>query len=247
VGYLEPSYSLYPVLSAIAELETTTYPLEEDFQWHCPDMVDVDLFFLTRPNAPTGMSQPLEEVRRLAGRCSGIVVVDEAYGDFASDTAEALVAEFDNVLISRSFSKSYSLAGIRMGYLLGPEPLIQALYKIKDSYNTDVLAQRIAAAAVEDRAWMLDNVRLIQGVRHRTTQALELRGFRVLPSEANFVFAQVPAGRDAEQVFTALRERNVFIRYFPGERTGRYLRITIGTDKEMDRFFEALDEVLGEE
>ena len=246
VGYLKPSYSLYPVLSAIAELETVEFPLAEDFTWTCPDLVETDLFFLTRPNAPTGMAQPLDEVRRLAERCSGVVVVDEAYGDFADETAEALVGRHDNLLISRSFSKSYSLAGIRMGYLVGPLPLIQALYKIKDSYNTDVLAQRMALAAVQDRDWMRTNVMAVRGTRGRVARALDGRGFQVLPSEANFLFARVPAGKSAEAIFLALRDRQVFVRYFPGERTGGFLRITIGTDAQMDRFLEALDSLLQE-
>lgn len=246
VGALQPSYSLYPVLNAIAELETVWFPLREDFTWSCPDVVEVDLFFLTRPNAPTGMAQPLEEVRRLADRCSGVVLVDEAYGDFAEETAESLLQAHDNLLLSRSFSKSYSLAGIRMGYLVGPVRLIEALYKIKDSYNTDRLAQGMALAAIRDAAWMRTNVAAIRGSRARVARELAGRGFQVLPSEANFLFARVPEGRDAAELFRTLRDRKVFVRHFPGERTGEFLRITIGTEAQMDRFLLEVDRALGE-
>lgn len=247
VGTLSPSYSLYPVLNAIAELETVRFPLEEDFTWNCPDLVEVDLFFLTRPNAPSGMAQPLDEVRRLAERCSGVVVVDEAYGDFADETADSLLGAYDNVILSRSFSKSHSLAGIRMGYLVGPAPLIRALYKIKDSYNTDALAQRMALGAFRDREWMRTNAAAIRGTRARVARALAERGFRVVPSEANFLFARVPEGRDAAGIFQTLRDRKVFVRHFPDGCTADFLRVTIGTDAQMDRFLLELDRALGED
>ncbi|MEX2607172.1 MAG: histidinol-phosphate transaminase [Kiritimatiellia bacterium] len=244
VGYLTPSYSLYPVLSAIAELEKVEYELSTDFQWEMPAEVDVDLFFLTRPNAPTSLAMSRKEVDQLLRRCPGILLIDEAYVDFAEESMLPLIKESDRVLISRSFSKSYSLAGIRMGYVLGPRPLIQALYKIKDSYNTDVLAQNIALAAVRDQAAMLSNVTAIRGTRTQAGRELTKRGFEVLPSQTNFVFAKAPAGANAETLFNALRGRQVFVRYFPGKLTGDYLRITIGTDEQMDRFFAELDELL---
>jgi len=244
VGYMTPSYSLYPVLSTIAELETVEYPLNDDFTWTVPAELDVDLFLLTQPNAPTSLALPLDQVRRAARACRGVFLVDEAYVDFADETAVPLLAECPNLMISRSFSKSYSLAGLRMGYALGSAELIAALDKIKDSYNTDVLAQRIALAAVRDQACMLSNVTAVRGTRAETTRQLRARGFHVLPSQTNFVFARVPEGRDAAALYAALRDRNVFIRYFPGPRTRDWLRITIGTDEQMDRFLRELDAIL---
>lgn len=244
-GYLTPSYSLYPVLSVIAGLERVEYELSADFQWEIPESVDVDLFFLTQPNAPTGLAMSRKQIETLLQRCPGILLIDEAYVDFADESMLPLLHENDRVLISRSFSKSYSLAGIRMGYLLGSRPLIGALYKIKDSYNTDVLAQRAAMAALRDQSTMLSNVTAIRGTRVRVSKELTKRGFRVLPSQTNFVFAKVPAGKNAETLFHALRDRQVFVRYFPGKLTGDYLRVTIGTDDQMDRFLAELDQVLG--
>lgn len=243
VGYLTPSYSLYPVLSAIAEMERVEYALSADFRWAMPEEVDVDLFFLTQPNAPTSLAMSREEIEQLLQRCPGILLVDEAYVDFADENMLSVLKDSDRVLISRSFSKSYSLAGIRMGYVLGPRPLIEALYKIKDSYNTDVLAQWIALAALRDQATMLSNVTAIRGARTRVTRELTKRGFEVLPSQTNFVFAKVPGGRDAETLFKMLRDRQVYTRYFPGKLTGEYLRITIGTDEQMDQFFAELDDL----
>jgi histidinol-phosphate aminotransferase len=247
VGFLDPSYSLYPVLSGIAELEQTRYPLEADFTWNMPERIPEDLFFLTQPNAPSGRAMSREQVCTLLQRSGGVVLVDEAYVDFADWTAAELIADFPNLLVSRTFSKSYSLAGIRMGYLLGSPETVGALYKIKDSYNTDVLAQRIALAAVEDVRTMQANCTLIRGTRTRVTRELEARGFAVIPSSTNFLFARVPEGQDARSLFEALKAKRIYIRYFPGDLTGRYLRITIGTEEQMDRFLEAVDGLLSGE
>ncbi len=244
VGFLDPSYSLYPVLGDIAESSMIRFPLNEDFSWTLPDTLDVELFCLTRPNAPSSISLPLDEVREAARRCTGVLLVDEAYADFAEDNAVSLVNEFPNVLVSRTFSKSYSLAGLRMGYLLGSAPLIDALHRIKDSYNTDAIAQQLASEALADQEWMRGNAEKVKRTRRQLTQDLQARGFQVLPSQTNFLFAQVPASRDARQIFEALSAKQVYLRYFPGERTGNYLRITVGTDEEMQRFLQRLDELL---
>jgi histidinol-phosphate aminotransferase len=141
----------------------------------------------------------------------------------------------------RTFSKSFSLAGLRGGYCIGPKPLIDALYKVKDSYNVDAIAQAVAAAAVKDAAWMRANVRKVVATRTWFTRELAARGWDVPPSEANFVFARPPAATDAAALFAALREKNIFVRYFPGPLTGDRLRITIGTDAQMKKLLRALD------
>jgi len=241
IGYMDPSYSLYPVLSEIADVQNKPFPLNTDFSWTVPESLDVDFFFLTRPNAPTSLPLPLDDVRTLCRRAGdAVVLVDEAYADFAEDDALPLLREFGNVLVSRTLSKSYSLAGLRLGYAVGPADLIEAMYKIKDSYNTDVFAQRVAEAAIRDQAWMKQNADAILATRVRCTTLLEERGYTVLPSATNFLFAR-PADGNAATVFQNLREHNVIIRYFPGTTTGEYLRISIGTDAEMDRFFTVLD------
>ncbi|MGA0332606.1 MAG: histidinol-phosphate transaminase [Kiritimatiellia bacterium] len=243
VGYLQPSYSLYPVLSKIAELEEVPFPLEVDFRWRIPEEVKVDFFFLTQPNAPTSLALDRKEIECLLERCPGEILVDEAYVDFAEGDMVDLMKSSDRILISRTFSKSYSLAGLRLGYIMGPAPLIQALYKIKDSYNTDIFAQRIGLAAIQDQSWMLQNVTAIRGTRSRVTRALAQEGFQVLPSQTNFLFAKVPEGESAQDLFEALRERQVYVRYFPGKLTGDFLRITIGTEEQMDRFLSELERV----
>ncbi len=240
IGYMKPSYSLYPVLSDIAELESVEFPLESDFSWQVPEAVDVDFFFLTQPNAPTSLAMSADQIETLIQRCPGGVLIDEAYVDFAEESMLPLLKKYDNVLISRTFSKSYSLAGIRLGYLMGSAKWMEALYKIKDSYNTDVFAQRVGLAAVKDQAWMQQNATAIRGTRNRVTKALTGLGFSVLPSQTNFLFAKVPSGEDAQGIFESLRKREIFVRYFPGELTGEYLRITIGTDEQMDRFLSEL-------
>lgn len=244
IGYLKPSYSLYPVLSDIAELEKVEFPLAADFSWQVPADLNVDFFFLTQPNAPTSLALGRAQIETLLQRCQGGVLIDEAYVDFADESMLPLLNTHENALISRSFSKSYSLAGVRLGYVLGSPKWMEALYKIKDSYNTDVLAQRMGRAAIKDQAWMQQNVVAIRGTRKRTADALTAQGFKVLPSQTNFLFAKVPTGENAKAIFEALRDRQVYVRYFPGELTGDYLRITIGTDAQMDRFLSALTAVM---
>jgi histidinol-phosphate aminotransferase len=148
-----------------------------------------------------------------------------------------------NVLVLRTLSKAYSLAGLRLGYVVGDRALIAALFKIKDSYNVDLLTQRIAQAALEDQETLRENVRRIRATRERLVGGLQRLGFDVTPSQANFVWARPPRG-GAQTVFEELRAQGVLVRYFPGPRTGDYLRITVGTDGEIDRLLTLLGEIL---
>ena len=244
VGYMKPSYSLYPVLSEIAEHQKVEYPLSEDFSWAVPEKVDVDLFFLTRPNAPTSLSLPKEDVFTLLERCPGTVLVDEAYAAFASDNVMDAVGKVDNLLVSRTFSKSHSLAGARVGYLAGPVRFIEALHKIRDSYNTDAVAQKMAIASLKDFSYTEKVTATIRSTREQTWEKLSALGFTVLPSETNYLFAKVPEGKEASTIFDELKARNIFIRYFPGPLTGEYIRITMGTDLQMDRFLTEMKDLL---
>ena len=151
VGYFTPSYSLYPVLAAIEDLATYEVPLTRHFGWTDPDPSRASLFVVTNPNAPTSLLFSRDDVVSFCKRASGVVVIDEAYVDFAPDHCMDLALDLPNVLVTRTVSKSYSLAGIRVGYIVGPESLVDALYKIKDSYNVNALSQSIAQAAMEDR------------------------------------------------------------------------------------------------
>lgn len=239
IGSFDPSYSLYPVLAAIADAPARLVPLADRFEWTTPAPDHAPLFFLTTPNAPTGMMYPRSEVASFCERYRGVVLLDEAYADFAPENLMPLALRLPNVLVSRTLSKSYALAGLRLGYAVGAAPLIEALYKIKDSYNLNALTQALGVAALRDPAWMRKHADMIIATRERVAAALRERGWDVLPSSANFLFAK-PAGISASELFVHLRERKILVRYFPGVRTGDRLRITIGTDQQMDAFLAAI-------
>lgn len=260
IGSLDPSYSLYKTLAAIRNVQFVPTPLKDDFTWDGKINVnkpsrtkggtssggEVSLFLLTNPNAPTGVVTQAELIASAAKRFKGVMIVDEAYADFAKKNCMALAtAESNrNIIVMRTFSKSFSLAGLRVGYCVGPEDLIAALYKVKDSYNVDAVAQSVALAALNDLPWMRTNARKVIKTRTRVARILEKRGWDVLPSESNFLFAR-PAHRPAAELFAELRERGIFVRYFKGPRTGDRLRITIGTEEQMDTLLSALAELEG--
>lgn len=242
VASFDPSYSLYPVLAAAEEVAFRPVSLPAGFGWaEPPDNLAASLFFLANPNAPTGMFYPMEAIRAFCRRFPGVVLVDEAYVAFAEGRdCLALARELPNVLVCRTLSKSFSLAGLRIGYAIGSAALIGALYKLKDSYNVDRLAQALALAALGDLPWMEDNARRIVATRQRLAAELEKRGFEIVPSAANFLFVAPPAGTSAADLFAALRRQNILVRYFPAGRTANYLRVSIGTDAQMDAFLAAL-------
>ena len=245
IGSFDPSYSLYKTLAAIRNVPFAPSPLAPDFTWAPPVTragdAPVALFLLTNPNAPTSVRYPREQVAAFAKTFPGVVLVDEAYADFADDTCMPLAAAADNanVVVMRTLSKSFSLAGLRLGYCVGPEDLIEALYKVKDSYNVDALAQAVALAALADLPWMRRNAAKVQKTRDATADELRRRGWDVPPSQSNFLFAK-PAHRPAAEIFEELRKRNIFVRYFPGPRTGERLRISVGTDADMDTLLAVL-------
>ena len=248
IGSFDPSYSLYKTLAAIRNVPFAPSPLAPDFTWAPPVTragdAPVALFLLTNPNAPTSVRYPREQVAAFAKSFLGVVLVDEAYADFADDTCMSLAAAADNanVIVMRTLSKSFSLAGLRLGYCVGPEDLIEALYKVKDSYNVDALAQAVALAALADLPWMRRNAAKVQKTRDATADELRRRGWDVPPSQSNFLFAK-PAHRPAAEIFEELRRRNIFVRYFPGPRTGDRLRISVGTDADMDTLLDVLAEL----
>jgi histidinol-phosphate aminotransferase len=241
IGYFDPSYSLYPVLADIRGVEQRPVKLTADFYWQMPTDYSASLFYITNPNAPTSMMHDKATIAAFCKTFDGAVLIDEAYGDFADTHCMdlALAKDNQNTLVMRTFSKSFSLAGLRFGYVIGPEPLIQALYKIKDSYNMDMLAQAVALAALSDLEYMRANVQKIRTTRARLTQELTKRGWTVCPSQTNFLFARPPS-RNAKEIFEALRQQKIFVRYFPGPATGDYLRITIGTEEQTDKLLAAL-------
>lgn len=242
VGYFDPTYSLYSVLAAIRDARGKPLPLNDDFTCPMPPADFSDVFVWTNPNAPTSLMAAPETIAAFAKSYRGVLLVDEAYADFAPGNCMALACARGNtnMLVMRTLSKSFSLAGLRFGYCVGPEPLIAALYKIKDSYNMDALAQRIGAAALGDLPHMRANVARILATRANLAARLTARGWRVLPSATNFLFAAPPQPHAAAALFAALRDTHIYVRYFPGPKTGAWLRITVGTDAEAARLLDAL-------
>ena len=231
IGSLDPSYSLYKTLADIRNVPWVGVEVSGIRKFDDPK---VALFLWTNPNAPTGVFAPKKQIAAFAKKFKGVVIVDEAYADFAKENCMDMAVKRgnSNLMVMRTFSKSYSLAGLRVGYCVGPVELIDAMYKVKDSYNIDALAQAVALAAVKDQRWMLKNIAKVVKTRAWFAAELEKRGWDVLPSEANFVFAKPPAGNAAE-IFAELKKRNVFVRYFSAPKTADRLRITIGTDAQM--------------
>ena len=244
IGYFNPSYSLYPVLAAIRGVRTAAVELGPEFEWAMPAGYDAALFLLANPNAPTSVRYPTATVQAFCRGFGGVVLIDEAYVDFAEGDCMALAQTLDNVLVMRTLSKSYSLAGLRLGYAVGPEELVGALFKIKDSYNVDTLAQHLAIAALSDPAHMRANAARIKQTRARLAAALVALGFKVVPSEANFLWVR-PAGRNAAALCGALKGRGILVRHFPGLRTGDCVRISVGSDVEVDRLIEVLRALCG--
>lgn len=232
---LDPSYSLYPSLAEIQGAPCIRIPLNDDFS--LPENLEKQaegafLLMIARPNAPTGNSFPKERIAEICENFQGIVLIDEAYADFARDNCADLLKEYPNLILSRTFSKSRSLAGLRFGYAVAHEKIIEGMMKVKDSYNVSMLTQKLALASLWDRAYFQDCVAKVKLAREMLSLGLWELGFTMTDTETNFVFASPPDG-DGEKYFRSLREHDVLVRYFPGPMTGRYVRITVGTTGEM--------------
>ncbi len=246
------SYSFYPVYCGLYDIEHRTVPLDEQFGIRVDDYLtnanraNGGIIF-PNPNAPTSRALPLADIERLLqANTDSVVVIDEAYVDFGADTAIALVDRYPNLLVIQTLSKSRSLAGVRVGLAVGHPDLINGLVRVKDSFNSyplDRLAQAAAKAAFEDEAWFQKTRNAIVASRDALDAAMVERGFEVLPSAANFVFARHPdwAGADLAQ---ALRDRDIIVRHFAKPRIADYLRITIGTEEQNQALVAALDEIL---
>ncbi|MFA6998148.1 MAG: histidinol-phosphate transaminase [Victivallaceae bacterium] len=233
----KPSYSLYPVLAAMQEAQVRQIALNDDFsipENAVEQAAGANLLIIARPNAPTGNSFPMSQIRKIIEDFDGIVLIDEAYADFADDNCMSLVKEYDNLMISRTMSKSYALAGLRFGYGVAAKTLIDGMMKIRDSYNVDMLTQEIARAAFLDQDYLAKTKNTILATRARLERELSALGFSYVKSQANFLFAS-PPDRDGKRFFDELRQNSIIVRYFPGEVTGCYVRISVGSDTEIER------------
>jgi len=239
-----PTYSLYEVLCALHGVTLAYAQLDDDFQ--LPESffgARGRLCFLARPNAPTGVAYDRDVVARVCASFDGIVVIDEAYVDFGDDNCLDFPARFENAIVMRTFSKSFSLAGVRLGVAFARPELIAEFMKTKDSYNLDAFAQIAGRAAIEDYAWMEQNAAKVKATRARLRAALIERGFRVPDSAANFLLAFHDDAPTATPLFQRLREQNILVRYFDAPRLQNALRITVGTDQETDALITALEEM----
>ncbi|MFW6304040.1 MAG: histidinol-phosphate transaminase [Candidatus Sumerlaeota bacterium] len=242
IAVVDPTYSLYPVLSETYDGNTMVYPLVERENLPEPLFTAPEpLLFLPNPNPPIGTFYDRSLVARLCReREDRLVLIDEAYVDFAPRDMVPLLSEYPNLAISRTFSKSYSLAGMRIGYLLGHADLIHNISKIKDSYNLNALSQIAGAAAISAFPEMQENARKIMETRRWTTEKLQGLGYTVPESHGNFVFAIHP---DARDIFLALKARKILVRYFDTPTLCDGMRITIGTARDMERLIAALEDI----
>mgnify|MGYP005810215647 CR=1 FL=1 len=243
------TYSFYPVYCGLYGIDYLTIPLAGDFTLRVDDYeLPNGGIILPNPNAPTGAAIPVAEIARLAARHrDSVVVIDEAYVDFGAESAVPLIPRYPNLLVVHTLSKSRSLAGLRVGYALGQPDLIEALERVKNSFNSyplDRLAQAGAIAALEDGAYFDETRARIVVSRERLAAGLRALGFEVVPSRANFVFARHPH-RDAAELAAALRARSIIVRHFRQPRIDRHLRITVGTDEECDALLAALRSIVG--
>lgn len=243
------SYSFYPVWSQLFGIEWCTVPVAQDFSVD-PDSYPVENggIIIPNPNAPTGMLMSLSSVRRLLQRSAdSVVVIDEAYIDYGGESAVHLIDEFDNLLVVQTLSKSRALAGLRVGFAMGSAALIDALERVKNSFNSyplDAIAQRAAVAAIGDTDYFRSSCQRVIVSRETLCSRMESLGFQVLPSSANFLFAS-HARFPAKQLFADLRERGIVVRYFDKPRIDNFLRISIGTEQDIAELLHALTELVG--
>jgi len=252
VQFFTPSYSLYPVLAAIHGAATNPVALKADFDM--PGVADLKrarrwdfraaLSLVTTPNAPSGRGYATAQLEALCRAQKGVVLLDEAYVDFAHDNAMALALKYPHVLVARTFSKAYSLCFQRVGYCVGHPDLIGALHRIRDSYNVNGLGQVAALATLDDLPYYRANIRKLRATRERLSSALAGLGFKVLPSQTNFILVRPPRF-SAHAWLGKLRDRKILVRWFADPLVQDYLRITIGTPAEAAALVRAVKPVIG--
>ena len=251
IQYFTPSYSLYSVLADIHGALKNLVALKSDFS--LPTVAELKrskkwnfnaaLTFVTTPNAPSGRGYQTSELEKLCRTQKGVVILDEAYVDFANENALKLALKFPHVLVARTFSKAYSLCFQRVGYFIGHAELIAALDKIRDSYNVNGLGQIAAEATLDDLKFYRANFKKIIATRELLSRELTKLGFRVLPSQTNFILAKPPLF-PAKEWLQKLRDRKILVRWFSALEVSDYLRITIGAPAEVAALVRAAREIL---
>ena len=245
IQYFTPSYSLYPILANIHGAHRNEFKLPHSFELPGNDALrtgnwnfNAALSYITTPNAPSGRGYATRALAKLCEAQKGVTILDEAYADFATENAMRLTKRYSHLLVSRTFSKAYSLCFQRIGYFVGHPLLINALDRIRDSYNVNGLGQAAALATLSDIDHYRKQFERIVELRAKTTESLEALGFEVIPSQTNFIFAR-PTGLIAADWFQQLRKRNILTRWFDSPKVRNWLRVTIGTETEMRKFLAA--------
>ena len=248
VYYPDITYSFYPVYADLFDLKEVRIPLNENFE------IEIDKYFgldghiiITNPNAPTSIALKLNEIEKIVkNNPTQLIVIDEAYVDFGAESSVKLVNKYDNVLVVQTFSKSRSFAGMRLGYAIGSENIIEGLNRLKFSFNSYTIDRISIEAGIEsfkdDDYFVKTNTKIIE-TREKTVKKLKELGFKVLNSSANFIFIshnKVFAG----DLYKNLKDNGVLVRYFAKDRIDNYLRVTIGTDEDMEIFIEKLNKLL---
>ena len=246
VAYAMPTYVLYRTLAQMVDAPIVEVPYDDDFNLPVDALLaeQAAVTFVATPNSPSGTPAPIASLERLAAGLKGLLVIDEAYVDFAEADAMPLVRRFENVLVLRTLSKGYSLAGLRVGLGVGNPTLLEGLNKVKDSYNVGSIPAMMAAAALADQPYKNACAARVKASRARLSGELAGLGFRVWPSQSNFVLAQVPPGSQAKSLYMGLKERGILIRYFNEPRLDDKLRISVGTDEQNRALTSALADLL---
>jgi histidinol-phosphate aminotransferase len=246
VAYPIPTYVLYRTLVQIQDTALVEIPYDQDFNLPLQDLIEANaaVTFVASPNSPSGTVIPIDSLDQLAANLSGVLVIDEAYVDFAEANALELVQTHRNILILRTMSKGYALAGLRLGFAIAHPDLLAGLFKVKDSYNIDAIAGLLGAAAIADQNYKTAIAERIKISRSKLTYRLEQQGFQVLPSQTNFLLARPPQG-DAERLYLALKQQGVLVRYFKQPGLEDKLRITVGTDEQNEILNNLLSEFIG--
>ncbi len=246
--FLEPSYSLYPVLAEIqgADKIVQQYKIN-DANWSLPDnleTIEASLLLICNPNAPSGHFEPIARLEQIAKNFRGVVVIDEAYVDFADESALALVHKYKNVILLRTMSKGYSLAGLRFGYAIGQASILKEIEKVRDSYPCGTIAIAAATAALKDQAYARSTWQKIKSERARLSCALRSLGFVLPDSHANFVLAQIPASTKQQlsgrHIYQSLKEKNILVRWWDLPHLTNKIRITVGTQEQNDKLLQEL-------
>ena len=240
VAFLDLTYSLYETIARVHGANITTIQANENFQLNGPLICpDAKLIFVASPNPPLGQHLSRKYLAETCEKANGVVLIDEAYIDFSDEDHWEFLKKYNNVILSRTMSKSYSLAGMRVGFGISSQAIIEQMNKVRDSYNLDRIAQKLAANCFEFQDDFKQNWQKVKQTRHHLISALQTLDFVVFDSDSNFVLAS-PRWIAAAELYTQLKDHKVLVRYFKHPRISNYVRISIGTDQEIDRLLDVI-------